>query len=235
MRVSASQLGTFEQCPRKWWATWVKKIPQPPESEAIKLGKAAHKVLELALKAYKKNLDKYKDTDFLCNIIKRAFELNEEDSKLLPMLVANAKKMGWLENYNEQTTVEDEFKFQINPTVEVVGRFDRIDIDDGKVTIKDIKSGKHLYSDYDLKNNWQAKTYALPFLLKGYEIVNAEFWFIRFVNGKQNLAFRQSQKTKLLKEFNTITEQMKAYTGATRKCSKLCNWCAFQEECNKMG
>ena len=59
-RISATQLGMFTECPRKWWAHYVKRIPRPEPSEAIKIGLAVHKILEVSLLATQKGIEKYR-------------------------------------------------------------------------------------------------------------------------------------------------------------------------------
>lgn len=50
--LSASQIETYQDCPRKWAFKYIEKLPQP-ESDSLKLGKDTHAVLEAYLKTGK--------------------------------------------------------------------------------------------------------------------------------------------------------------------------------------
>ena len=47
--VSPSQLTMFDNCNRRWWASYILKIPKKPPTPAIIFGNVGHKILELSL------------------------------------------------------------------------------------------------------------------------------------------------------------------------------------------
>jgi CRISPR/Cas system-associated exonuclease Cas4 (RecB family) len=234
LNVSPSQLATFQQCPRKWWALYVKHIPKPPETDAVKLGKALHKILEITLKCTIKNKKKYTDTAYISNIVSKSYSLTEADNILLSNLIANAKSLGWFADYTTETTLEDGFELSLKDDLKINGRFDRVDFTPKYVNVIDLKTGKHPYSINDLKDNWQGKLYALPWLVKGYDMVKINFWFVRFLNGKQNLFYKQSHKNTIIKEIISLVDEMRTCDGSVKCESKLCNYCPFQKECIAM-
>jgi RecB family exonuclease len=232
--ISASQLSAFESCPRKWFGIWICKCSQPPESEAIKLGKAVHKILEILLKAYLKNKEKYKDPELLTNLYAKIYELTDEDKRLAIDLVKNGIKNGWTQNYTDKTLLEDDFKFNLNDDIKLIGRFDRIDFDKNKVTVIDLKTGKKKYTKEELTSNWQAKLYALSFLEQGHKNIEVDFWFLRHKVMKQMLYFKQDQVKRIKDELNTTIEKMINCDGSEKKTQFLCAYCPFKEQCSQM-
>ena len=233
--LSASQIGTFEQCPRKWWAIWIKKIVQPPESDAVKLGKAAHKILEILLRANQLNIEKYKDQHILIALYSKIYDLSEDNRLLLNQMIDIAINNKWLSTYNDKTLIEYPFSVPFTESINIIGRYDRIDvINDDAIRIIDLKTGKRKYSKEDLDNNWQAKIYALSFLESDYKEFFVDFWFLRYKSPKQSLLFKKKQLDAIKKELGVIVENMLNYDGSTKCENKFCNYCPFNKECKEM-
>lgn len=233
--LSASQISTFEQCPRKWWAIWIKKIEQPPDTDAVKLGKAVHKILEVLLRANIKNSEKYKDKNILIALYSKIYELSEDNHLILSQMVDNAINNNWLSFNKDNTLIEYEFKVPFSDAINIIGRYDRIDtINKDTIKITDLKTGKRKYSKDDLDNNWQAKIYALSFLDTEYKDILVDFWFLRYRNPKQSLSFKQKQLKTIKKDLGVIIEKMTNYEGKEKCENKFCNYCPFIKECKEM-
>lgn len=228
--ISATQLSMFEECQRKWWAFYVKKIPRPEPTEAIKLGLAIHKILELSLLAKQKGMDQYSDPRSLIKAACKEHDLNAADTARLPMLIQNAEKMGWFDNY-EISRPEFELKYKIDD-VGVIIRVDRQTELDDHVKIVDIKSGKYPYETDELKKNWQTRLYSLPFLET--KPVSMEFWFVRFFHKKPHILLDFNDKEEFLTDARTLIKKMRECDGSQYNEGWGCKWCAFKEECIKM-
>jgi len=228
--VSATQLSMFETCPRQWWAFYVKKIERPPPTEAIKLGLASHKILELSLLAKQKGFKKYSDPLALIKPAAKEHDLNPADIARLPILLQNATKMGWYDNY-EISRPEFEMKYKIG-NVGVIIRVDRQTELDDLVRIVDIKSGKYPYEQEELYGNWQTRLYSLPFLES--KPVSMEFWFIRFFHKKPTIILTSEDRKIFLEDAEKLIERMFVADGSEFKENRNCRWCAFKDECIKM-
>lgn len=233
--LSSSQIATFNECPRKWWAIWIKKIAQPPDSDAVKLGKAVHKILEILLRANQLNKEKYKDKNILISLYSKIYDISEDNRLLLSQMVDIAINNHWLSTYTEKTVVEYPFKVPFTDSINIIGRYDRIDvINDDSIRIIDLKTGKRKYSKEDLDNNWQAKIYALSFYESDYKEFFVDFWFLRYKSPKQTLLFKKKQLESIKKELGVIVENMINYDGSTKCENRFCSYCPFNQECKEM-
>lgn len=232
--VSASQLEKFEQCPKQWWAHYIRKVVEPPPSPSLNLGNAVHKVLELVLKAYKTNNDKYKDPNVLIPLVKKKWPVNSETDKLVNELVFNAIEMGWLQNVKYCVDTEKELKFELPEcNVNIIGRMDRLDIlGQEYIKIIDLKTSKHVPSMKDLRLAWQTRIYSIPFLQQQNKYIEVEYWYLRQKHrGKKCILIKNEDyepfRDKLIKTVN----KMKECDGSIITENPLCRWCLIYKEC----
>lgn len=230
-RISATQLGMFTECPRKWWAHYVKRIKRPDPSEAIKIGLAVHKILEVSLLATQNGIEKYSDPNVLLGPAVKEWELGIKDRAHLSMMLENAKRMGWFEEY-ENSSPEFEKVYSIDD-VEVIVKIDRLLKTPDYVRVVDLKSGKYPYEEATLKENWQTRMYSLPFL-EEFDKVKMEFWFLRFFYKNVSCTLDKEDRKIFLDETREKIDQMRSCTGEEFKTSYLCKWCPFFEECQEM-
>ncbi len=230
-RISATQLSLFSECPRKWWAHYVKRIKRPESSEAIKIGLAVHKILEVSLLATQNGMDQYADPNVLLPPAVKEWELSNKDRVHLSMMLENAKRMGWFEDH-EHSSPEFEKVYTIDD-IEVIVKIDRLLKTPDHVRVVDLKSGKYPYEVATLKENWQTRMYSLPFL-EEFDKVKMEFWFLRFFYKNIACELDKEDYKIFIDETRVMIDRMRSCTGEEFKTSRLCQWCPFFEECQKM-
>jgi hypothetical protein len=230
-RISATQLGMFTDCPRKWWAHYVKRIERPEPSEAIKIGLAVHKICEVSLNAAKKGIEKYSNPNVLLEPAVKEYELQTRDRAALSMMLENVLLMGWFEN-PEESFPEFEKVYTIDD-VEVIVKIDRLLKTSEYAHVVDLKSGKYPYEEDTLKENWQTRLYTIPFLQE-YEKVRMDFWFLRFFHKNISCVVDQSDLPVFLSETREVIDKMRHCDGQEYKESRLCQWCPFFNECQQM-
>jgi CRISPR/Cas system-associated exonuclease Cas4 (RecB family) len=232
MHVSASQLALFDDCPRKWWALYVKKIERKPPSAALNLGSALHKILELSLIATVKGIEKYSDPYILIPPVLKDYPLDQDNINVLKSLIYNAIECEWLSKFSSSTEAEKSLEIQFLDDVKIVGKIDRVDIIDNFVIVRDLKTGKHIYDRTTLKDNWQSILYSYEFLKNGYDFVDVEFWFVRL--GKMGILPVTMTKTDLPaidKRLNETISAMKKCDGSKKIPNNYCKWCDYYGEC----
>jgi len=237
MHISASQLSLFDECPRKWWAFYVKKIERRPPSEALNLGLATHKILELAFKAKLKNVEKWSDPYNLISLALKQFSLTQDNQLMLNSLISNAINAGWFSNFNQKTVLEDEMLIQFNDDVKIIGKIDRVDYLDNSVVVSDLKTGKTPYNTTELNESWQTKLYAYNFLKRKPEIdkVQVKFWFLRLGSrGILSTNVPSSEIDLIENRLRTSIDKMQVCDGKEKRQNKFCKWCDFFGECSKM-
>lgn len=243
-----SQFNSYEDCPRKWYATYIlKKIPyiETPENQ---LGNIFHKIMEFCTLAQMKGLDpkltvpanyiravtrnKITSCPKGSNGLPSNHLLTEESMALLPILCENVQSYGWKDNCVQGVThIEHPIEFRIGGA-KISGRVDRIDIMENHVRIIDFKSGKPYFED-KIAKDWQPKLYAYPYLKKGM-IANFEFWFVRNSDGKKKLSFHPEQVPEIEAGIVNILERMKNESGTEWRTSGLCKYCGYYDTCIKM-
>jgi len=233
IKLSASSVKTFEQCPRKYFFNYIEKAPQKEWSH-LDLGNLCHKTLEIfhnvcINKTTKKPLNK---------IMSEAFaSARLEYPKLDDEKIAEAKQMisDYLNTIKKTgmpivKCCEQDFEFEIANNVLVRGYIDRIDI---------TKDGKFKIMDYKTTKNAQ---YLEPFQLLIYGMyLKREYPDITGFVGAYVLLKHKSQ----LKEYTfSITDiedaekEMIKYANSIKTeniwptiPSKLCNYCNFKDIC----
>ena len=254
--ASPSQICTFIECPRKWYVTYRLKLYPYKDTVHTQLGNILHKAVEFAAKSKIINKpEKFHDPLSYLNILTESREISNDTRKalsindilkelpnsnlltdaektLLPIMCKVVNNLGWIKTCNaSHTKIEKDFTFKIND-VKIVGKIDRIDEFSDYVNIYDLKTSKQPYSDEDIKNNWQAKLYAIE-PLKNNKMVNFEFWFVRQMDGIKKIIFEPDDLKSILYDLNIILEKMKRESGGCYKTSGLCPFCPHYITCQK--
>jgi CRISPR/Cas system-associated exonuclease Cas4 (RecB family) len=233
--VSPSQLAMFTTCPRKWWALYsgeVEVVKEPPTA-AQNMGLAAHKILELSLKARIKGITSCMDPFKIIPYALKKYPLEGPERDMIPTLIQNAEHMGWYDRTDEKVKVEEKINYLINGKIKIGGRADKLELGNKYTRIVDLKSGKSPYDPQSLRKNWQAMLYSLPFLEEG-KRAQAEFWFIRYKTEKQSVVFFDQDKPMIEKRIIEVVDKMEETTGSNYCKNNFCKWCPFYTECKKM-
>src|SRR5574342_655910 len=142
VKLSASSIKTYEQCPKKYYFTYIEKAPRK-EWEHFDLGNLCHKTLEIFHRIYMNDGNKMGSLNKLMTHSYSTAKKEFED--IPPTIKDEAKEL--LTNYLKSVTangmplvkgVETPFNFKINDQVLIRGFIDRLDISkDGKFKIID--------------------------------------------------------------------------------------------------
>jgi len=226
--ISASQLSMFDECPRKWWAYYVLKIDKQEPSPAANLGNATHKISEISLLAAKKKIEKYTDPKVLIEPAVKKYQLSTKDRIYLSMMLDNAKMMGWFEDCENSFPELEKIYFIDNVKVKV--KIDRLLKTPDIVRITDLKTSKYPYDINTIKQNWQTRLYALPFI-EEYDKVQMEFWFLRYINNNIKCVLNKDDYDIIINDIRNMINKMNHCDGSEFKSNKLCKWCSYLDKC----
>lgn len=224
--ISASLLGTFEQCELKYHAIYDLGIREEKEEKhpAARVGSAVHSVLEKIIQDKKvPNIQKICEKELV----------EPDDIKKVKQFVKNAVNTGYL--YNLENVVDVEYYFKLTNIVEgipVKGFIDRLDIDGDKALVIDIKTNRKAYTQKELKNNWQAKIYTIAVRKRFPQVkeVDTIFWFVQ-PKERKIITIMPEQSEKDEKELVKIYNKICKINKPKPKKNSFCKWCLYKEEC----
>lgn len=233
IKLSASSTKTFEQCPRKYYYTYIEKLPKKSWAH-LKLGTFCHRVLELFHKQWilNKNLN-------LVDLIGNCFltARGEDDFiGMLPDQLEEAKEM--LQEYlfgvekrgmPNTLFVEEPFKISVDKFL-LRGFMDRIDVDpDGLFHIVDYKTTKNeKYLD-----DFQLLVYGMALKSKYPDMDRFRGSYVLLRKGSKLVTNEYSMHDvykceKKILDFGIRIEQEQKWE---KRPGPLCNWCDFYDTC----
>ena len=234
IKLSASSVKTYEQCPRKYYFNYIEKAPKK-EWEHFDLGNLCHHTLETFHDHF--IIEKYNKKQ-AAKIMGEAFaKARLEYPKLTDELVAEAKQMmtDYLKMISSNgmpkvKSCEQDFDFKIADSIMVRGYIDRIDIvKDDKFRIMDYKTTKNaqyldpfqllVYGIWLKKTYPDVKDFIGAYVLLRHQSKLKEYSF--------NLIDIEAAEKKLIDYANTIRAENAWITIP----SKLCNFCDFKDIC----
>lgn len=230
MKLSASSTKTYEQCAKKYYYSYIEKLPKK-EWGHLTLGTFCHAVLEQFHEEWlqDKNVN-------LTSLIGKCFSEQRKNYKMTPEQLEDAKTM--LQEYlfsvekNGMPNVlsnEEAFEIVIENYL-IRGFIDRIDIDkDGTFHILDYKTSK---SDKYM-DDFQLLVYGLA-LKNKYPDINKLRGSYIFLRQNSRLLTYEFDLSDLAKCQNKIIEYGKSIESETKwetSPGPLCKWCDFYEPC----
>ncbi|MFA5048431.1 MAG: PD-(D/E)XK nuclease family protein [Patescibacteria group bacterium] len=238
--LSASRCKTYKDCPRKYYYTYIEKLPRK-EWEHFDLGELVHGVLEIFHGQYKS--DKYLPTN-LAHLMKFAFQTQQytieknKNSLLSAEVLIDARDI--LRNYmlnlkqkglnSEIVVVEEAFNIRLNDKYSIQGYIDRLDIDpDGLYHIKDYKTNK---SDKYM-DPFQLKTYGI-YLLDKYpdiDMFRGSYIMLKLNSQQVSYDFNKEDVTDIRKDLIELADKISEEERWITKPNKLCDWCDFKNPC----
>lgn len=239
--LSASSIGTYQQCPLRFRFSRIDRIPEPT-TEAMILGTFVHEILE---ELYK--LDPENRTIPEARRVARELWENKFAKETSTVRIKSVNDFRWqawwcIENVFGMEKppnvkirgIEDKFSASIND-VPLLGFIDRwTEEEDGSLTVTDYKSGKVSKPQYEGDKVFQIVLYVeMLERLNDLEISNAEIMYVKFKERKRYVPTPKRRNT-VLKIIN------QTWDGVTSGCQTgqfapqtgpLCNWCAYKNIC----
>jgi putative RecB family exonuclease len=236
LKLSASRAKTFEQCPRKYFYSYIEHLPKK-EWDHLELGTYVHAALEI-FHGRVKDGSAEPLPKLMGAASSEAFKRMTEEGKSLPdEQLQEAKAM--LASYLAQIqrngmphVLEVEFPFTIplNERYDLTGVIDRIDRDpDGILHIRDYKTSKSAR----YMEPFQLNTYGLLLLDKFPGTVRFRASYIMLKLGGQVLAydFTDEDVRKCRDKLIRYAERITSEERWRAKPGRLCDWCDFKDVC----
>lgn len=242
LKLSASSMKTFDQCPRKYYYNYIERVPRK-QWDHFDLGNLCHKVLEIFHEIYMEEGTRRKKS--LSKLMGHSFaEGRKEFAHVSNDLVAEAKSLvtDYLEVISQTGMplvkgVETSFNFNLREDILLRGFLDRVDI---------TKEGKFHIVDYKTTKN---EKYLEPFQLLIYglwlrdeypevEEFEASYVLLRHKAKLKSYKFNRHDIEQAEKKVITFADKIRASDAADNWVpvpTPLCNWCDFQSICPTQG
>lgn len=234
IKLSASAVKTYEQCPKKYFYTYIEKVKRK-EWDHFDLGNLCHKALEIFHKVY---MEEGTNKGSLAKLMGRSFKLaREEYSHVDDIMLAEAKELcaGYLQRMKTDGMplvkgVETSFNFNINENIKVRGFIDRVDyMKDGRFHIVDYKTTKSVkYLD-----EFQLLVYGL-WLKDKYpdvESFKGSYVLLRHGSKMKEYEFNSKDIERVEKQLIGYADKIRTENTWTPIPTVLCNWCDFKDIC----
>jgi RecB family exonuclease len=235
IKLSASAIKTYEQCPKKYYFNYIEQVPKK-QWDHFDLGNLCHKTLEIFHGIYMRDGLTKKKT--LSNLMSHSFSIARNDFKNMnDTLVSEAKDMlaEYLKVVQKQGMplvkgVEQSFTFNLTETVLMRGFIDRIDVlKDGRFRIIDYKTTKNdKYLD-----DFQLLIYGLWLKKDHPDIKSFKGAYVLLRHGckMKEYEFNIEDINKIEKKLISYSEKIKTENQWTPIPTALCNWCDFKDIC----
>lgn len=235
IKLSASAVKTYEQCPRKYYYNYIEKAPRK-QWPHFDLGHLCHKTLEIFHEIYlKEGTEKMRS---LPKLMGHSFKIaRKEYSHMSDDLVAEAKVL--LADYLEKVKregmplvkgIETAFDFYLRDDIRIRGFLDRLDVEkDGRFHIVDYKTTKNeKYLD-----EFQLLVYGLWLYENDPNIDSFKASYILLRHGckHKEYEFNAADVIRVKKELINYADRIKNENAWMPIPSMLCNWCDFKEIC----
>jgi len=226
--LSASKIGTFEQCPLKFRYAYVeKREPLETSADYFILGRLVHKALE-----------KLADNPTWDYVESAVYESIDEIGEIpKPEQINQALDMlkGWFspEKFKDKVLSKEEFFTVDIGGVAVNGIVDRIDEIEGGIRIVDYKTGSQVYTSKDLEGSVQLLIYAyFGFQRYGAEKVEIVYDMIKH-NHQVSMVVTREQMEWIEKYVRGVYDAIRKSEGEPR-INEFCAWCEYRHICPKL-
>ena len=236
IKLSASSIGTYEKCPKKYHYHYIEKPDIPKQDWShLEFGKCLHRALELFHLDLMKNI-KSPDEYSLAMRLSFIEALKEFDVELLKPELPTAKNIlqKYLDTIHQNglpkvVSVELPFQFKIQG-LELKGFIDRIDqIGTGKYKVVDYKTNKNP----KYLNNFQLLLYALA--VKNHfpdaEEIMGSYVLLKHDCKTMDWVFKKQDIKNTIDKILKVGKDIETDTLWEKKPSALCNWCDYKDIC----
>jgi putative RecB family exonuclease len=235
--ISISKIKTYKQCPRKYYYSYIKKLPQKDWAH-FALGTFVHGVLEHFHNSFKEDCGDMNLKRLMKESFKKQWAIMDAKKPLAKEVLDEAKELLtlYLKNIEEKgigsqiLTLEEEFTISLDGRHKLKGIVDRTDKDlDGIYHIKDYKTNKDIkYMDHE-----QLRAYGLYLVTKYPDVKNfrGSYIMLRFGTLHLDYDFNIEDVEKARQELICSADKLMEEEKWTPKPTKLCDWCDFKEKC----
>lgn len=240
LKLSASSMKTYDQCPKKYFYTYISK-EERKQWDHFDLGNLCHRTLEIFHESYMKDGAQHKS---LSKLMGESFSKARQEFNISKKILSEAKSLikAYLLSVSKTGMplvkgVETSFNFHLEEDILVRGFLDRIDIlKDGRFHILDYKTTKNVkYLD-----PFQLLIYGM-WLKQEYPHIDnfkASYVLLRHKAKLKSYDFNLEDinkcKKKVIKFADNITDSM-SKDKWTPIPGPLCNWCDFKSLCPTQG
>ncbi len=234
LKISASAVKSYDQCPRKYFFNYIQRAPKKHWAH-FDLGNICHNTLEIFHEVYMKEGTEKRS---LKQIMSYAFSVTRqnfkhvEDSMLLDAKDMLMDYLQFVKNNGMPLVkgVETPFEFNITEDIVIRGFIDRIDVmKDGRFRIVDYKTTKNVkYLDA-----FQLSVYGL-WLQREYPNIDSftgSYVLLRHGSKFKDYDFNIEDVEKTKKELIEYATNIREENEWTPIPTILCNWCDFKEIC----
>jgi len=230
--LSASRIGTFEQCELKYHAKYELKLKERVHPLTI-MGSALHKVFEKAtLARLSGDGDERGEPRFWMNECCTNYGLSSEHRMLLGELSNNAVQWGYFRRVAFTKGCEVPFAFELEDGTKVKGFIDRLDIEPPCADVVDLKTQKSQMDDAALKGNWQARVYNIAARHLYPDVsgsVTVSFWVLRHRVQRVWMSAEDARQDRV--SLMRVAEKIRSCKEPRANPSALCRWCPLFGEC----
>jgi putative RecB family exonuclease len=225
---------TYDQCPLKYKAVYVDKMPEPPPHPNTVMGSAIHEMMETATNQWitPGSDPARQDPMFWKDTAVQELKVERSLLKTIDELVANAVRWGYFRNIHRTVGCELKIGFNLADGTPITGYIDRLDVMAPEADIIDLKTQKNAFEDAELEHNWQAMIYNIGARKLHPEITGpatVSFWVLRHQVQRVTLTAEDAER-----DFQKITDkvnEIRACTDPDGHPSGLCAYCAYEKGC----
>jgi ATP-dependent helicase/DNAse subunit B len=244
LKLSASSIKTYQQCPRKYWYNYIDKPEiEQREWDHLTLGNFVHEVLEFFHNVLKKDGSKNhrKTMGWVCKTKEREenakgelrYKMTPEVRKQVRSMLMDYLKMLERDGVPNVQANEQRFNVKIDEDLLVRGVIDRVDLgvdDDPDIYhIIDYKSGKSKYLD-----EFQLLVYGIALMDKNPDL---ETYKGSYLVLKENMLwksyeFSRTDIDQVKEKIRSVAQQIRGDTTWEPKPQFLCSYCDFEDICD---
>jgi len=241
LKLSPSKIATYKQCPFKYKCEidTQTRLAYRKDSPALTFGNLIHGCLN---DFYKRTDKENRNFKTLRKLFEEKFKKNFEKHKKIfktreniIMYIEESKKQfkAFLENklFKEDPFLTEDFpKYQLNPELELGGKFDRVDLVDDKLVLIDYKTGKYK-EDKQEDNKFQLNFYEY-LLAKKYPEYQISKKILFYLKENKIDEYKSSEDLSQVEtEIINYAETIKNDVELKPKQNSLCNYCDYREIC----
>lgn len=243
MRLSASKVDLYNNCPRKYYYQYITKPIKFIDTQPLVFGNIVHKLLE----EFHKNYLQYKDKKYciieaLKIVVKDSYLRDNLKLKIISKKDIEAIKhiaLAYLTKYSDINNVyvlEKSFEVKIND-ITISGRIDRVDKSDSFIKVVDYKTSRNIYTKEEITDSIQLPTYVLWAKQEfGNDIkIFSEYIFVKHLfNNKGVVHYNVNNEVldNCIKTYESVAQNIENKKFDKNKKFKWCGkWCQYEKFC----